>query len=460
MHNIAYEYVQKLDKLISNIHHTNQSLLLSNVQCDELHDQFLFNSTIREVFLIKTEVPFVCSSKRGVLNKDLSQYYPSGIVRSGEHLRTLNADHTTRTLIIRDGQLGNPHHGISTVINEQFLENSLGYTQDTRLKSLILSYDGATLPERTRLEKKDGQYIAGSRKYPYMLGLTPAKAFISNQTILYLYSAALLSLIVSSAYLFLHHWLVKRLSLLDELKKALKRRELFLVYQPIVVSQSNQISGFEALLRWYKPKTGFISPEHFIDLAEKSGLIVDITEYVLYRAWQDWSNKKVVQPLHLSINIPPSYLEDPSTITQLKRYADRFKTINIQLVVEITERQLLKSSGQAVLNELRQANIHIAIDDFGIGSTALSILQNIEFDYLKIDKCFIDSIEVEDGHTPVLNSIVDLGHRLSVQLVAEGVESQTQADYLHELKVGYQQGFWHAKPMDILAASKLVAQNG
>ena len=445
---IAQQRVTDIDTFIENIHKTNQSLLAYPINCDELHQQFLFDSTIRELFYVKDGV-LICSSKRGVMAKDIKDRLHNGQLRTIELLVDLVSAPKVTTLLIEDAKLDNPDQGILTFVSNEYLLEKLPFHSDDRLDSVLLTIHDRTLPINAKIGESRYTVVYASHYYSYTLTLTPSWRFVVQNLTLYLFSALLLSLVLSSMTLLGFFWMRHRHDLLEELKRGLRRHELFLVYQPIVASDDGALYGFESLIRWFNPKHGFISPEHFVKVAEKSGIITRLTEYVLAQAWEDWKNMPMQNSLHLSINLPPSYLEHPDNIHNLKRFADKFATLGIQLVAEITERQLLEQQGQKVLSELRQANIHIAIDDFGIGRTALSVLQNIEFDYLKIDKCFIDTIGMDSGSTPVLNSIIDLGHRLDVDMIAEGVETQQQANYLQKLDVGYQQGYLHSRPMDM-----------
>ena len=445
---IAQQRVSNIDTFIGNIHKTNQSLLNNPIYCDELHQQFLFDSTIRELFYVENG-ELLCSSKQGPMAVDVKRLLHNGQMRTIELLVDLLSRPDITTLLVEDAQPGNPDRGILTFVSNEYLLEKLPFHTDDRLDAVTLTIRDRTLPVNAQMTHSHYSIVYASQHYGYTLTLAPSWRFVGQNLTLYLFSALLLSLVLSSLVLLTSLWLRHRHDLLEELKRGLRKHELFLVYQPIVSSDDTALHGFEALIRWFNPKHGFISPEHFVKVAEHSGIITRLTEYVLEQAWEDWKGMPKQESLHLSINVPPSYLEQAENIQFLKRFADKFAQKGIQLVAEITERQLLEQEGQKVLSELRQAKIHVAIDDFGIGRTALSVLQNIEFDYLKIDKCFIDTIGIDSGSTPVLNSIIDLGHRLDVAMIAEGVETQQQSDYLQKLDVGYQQGYLHSRPMDI-----------
>lgn len=213
------------------------------------------------------------------------------------------------------------------------------------------------------------------------------------------------------------------------------------------MTDSGEIHGYEALIRWVNPKLGFITPDSFIPIAEEYGLINKLTDYVLKQVEQDISSFPTALGLHIGINVPPSYLSSQNHIKRLIKCSNTLSEKGLQLTVEITERQLLDEQGKQVLKPLRNAGIIIAIDDFGTGRTALSVLQDITFDCLKIDKCFTDTIGVDSINAPVLNSIIELAHQLNVEIIAEGIEHAYQAEYLKAKGVKLHQGYYYAKPL-------------
>ncbi|WP_070970080.1 EAL domain-containing protein [Vibrio sonorensis] len=188
-------------------------------------------------------------------------------------------------------------------------------------------------------------------------------------------------------------------------------------------------------------------PAVFIPIAEREQLINTLTDYVLSRVLKDLALQARDEPIHVAVNIPPSYLHEAENRDNLLHYRNQLKNFGYLLSVELTERQIIDNTARSTLEQLRLEELLIAIDDFGTGHTSLSVIQDTQFDYLKIDKCFIDSIGLDTVNAPVLNTIVDLGHRLGVHIVAEGVETEQQADYLTEIGVSHLQGFYFAKPM-------------
>ncbi|MEI8671591.1 EAL domain-containing protein [Vibrio sp. SA48] len=234
-----------------------------------------------------------------------------------------------------------------------------------------------------------------------------------------------------------------------DMKEGLNKKEFFIVYQPIVNGYSRNIESLEALIRWKHPTLGIISPDEFIPLAEERGIINDLTDYVLELTLEELQQSNTLSILSLGVNIPPSYLGSVERVKKLKYYTEQFRKIGIGLIAEITERQVLEPEGVAYLDLLRDYGLKFAIDDFGTGHTSLSMIQNIKFDYLKIDKCFIDKVGLKTTNPAVLDMIIELGDRLGVITVAEGVETKEQADYLIRSGVNKLQGYYFSKPLPL-----------
>lgn len=455
IHKIANSYVSEVESIINELRTENKKALYNRRTCEELQNDLMFENILREMFIIK-DGSIICSSKRGEINIDVSHYYPDGIIRSNVVLFDLQNDPQQRTLLVIDRDKDNARHGVISVVGKTYIAARLGDRTDSRLKNLVFSINDRTYPYDASSETTNHSVTKHSSRYGFELMMEASDSFVTQQLTFYLLAALPVSLTLSLMAALALFFLSGRTSLIDDLRKGIERKELFMTYQPVMSGSHPEISGFEALIRWVNPKLGCVRPDNFIPLAEEFGLINPLTDYVLATVFRDWSKANLTQQYHMGINIPPSYLLDSTCVNRLKQYAPAFRDINLQLVVEITERQLLDPRGQEVLCELRQAGIQVAIDDFGTGRTALSVLQNIQFDFLKIDKCFIDTIGVESINAPVLNAIITLGEQLQVALIAEGVETQAQADYLHHQHVHCQQGYLYSKPLVLSDARALI----
>ncbi|MFD1358568.1 putative bifunctional diguanylate cyclase/phosphodiesterase [Fictibacillus halophilus] len=255
----------------------------------------------------------------------------------------------------------------------------------------------------------------------------------------------------------------RRLNLEHGLRKALKKNELFLVYQPQVQFHTKKISGVEALLRWNKDSEGIISPGEFIPIAEDTGMILPIGEWVLKNACLQGSkwHQNGFSDLLISVNISVRQLLEES-------FVDRVESILIEthfpassLELEITESTTMESMEETlpVLNRLREKGIRISIDDFGTGYSSLTYLRQLPVDTLKIDKMFIDDILTDPKAGAIVKTIIDMGHNLSFHVIAEGIESCKQIDFLLEQGCMYGQGYHLFKPLKPEELEKYLQEN-
>lgn len=242
----------------------------------------------------------------------------------------------------------------------------------------------------------------------------------------------------------------KRLDTESQLRRALARNEIKLVYQPIVDVRTGAIIGAEALARWDSQLLGVVSPLEFIPLAEELGLIVDIGDHIIGQAVSQCASWQKVSPGFLmAINISPRQLRDATLKHSLKQ-ALEFNGLDYrQVILEVTEGVLVDNveSALAYLRELTGTGLQLAIDDFGTGYSSLSYLKTFPFNRLKIDRSFIsDALGSSEGMS-LVKVMVDLGHQFGMAIVAEGVETQAQLEYLEGLGADSYQGFYYSKPV-------------
>lgn len=278
--------------------------------------------------------------------------------------------------------------------------------------------------------------------------LTPLAAF-RHYTLRNLIFLGPLSLLLTLAMMYIWRRLqARKMSLADEIRRGMAEGEFSVHYQPVCETASGRCSGAEALMRWQRNDGRSISPAVFIQEAEEEGIIVSLTQHLFDLIADDARNWQVSAPFHLGVNIAAAHLMNQSFTTDVMRLWVSLEA-SFRLVLEITERSLVESTGTASekLNELRQKGCQVAVDDFGTGYCSLSLLQSLPVDYLKIDKCFIDTLTSAGADTPILDTIVSLSKRLGLATIAEGVNTAHQVDWLTKNQVPYVQGYRYAKPM-------------
>ncbi|HEY0438730.1 MAG TPA: EAL domain-containing protein [Xanthobacteraceae bacterium] len=252
-----------------------------------------------------------------------------------------------------------------------------------------------------------------------------------------------------------------RLTLESELRRALARDEITLLYQPIVRLEDRSIAGFEALMRWHHPKLGRLPPAEFISIAEETGLIVDLGLFVLERTarqlvqWQ--KTMRTAEPVFASVNVSSRQLLRHDLIQDLRTVLARSAPARGTLKLELTESLVMENPEHAaqMLHKIRDLGAGLALDDFGTGHSSLAYLQRFPFDTIKIDQSFVRTNRT--GTRPViLRSIVSLAHDLGMEVVAEGAETDSDAVELYQLGCEYAQGFLFGEPMTADEARALL----
>jgi diguanylate cyclase (GGDEF)-like protein/PAS domain S-box-containing protein len=241
----------------------------------------------------------------------------------------------------------------------------------------------------------------------------------------------------------------RKLELENGLRKALEQNQLELHYQPQVEMASGNIVGVEALVRWRHPEQGFISPAEFIPLAEETGLIIPLGEWVLKTAckqnkvWQD--NGLACIPV--SVNISVRQLQEEKFVEMVKNILVKTGLKPCYLELEITESMMLDyDRSPELLKQLKNIGVLIAIDDFGTGYSSISSLKHLPIDRIKIDKSFVDDIIHHPSFRSLVKTIIDMGFNLGFKVVAEGIESQKQVDFLLEHNCHIGQGYFYSRP--------------
>lgn len=236
----------------------------------------------------------------------------------------------------------------------------------------------------------------------------------------------------------------------NDLRKGLERNEFVVYYQPKVNIQSGTVCGAEALIRWIHPKKGFISPGKFIPLAEETGLIIEIGEFVLREAAKQcvtWQKTKGVA-LPISVNLSVRQFFQQTLISNIKSIIQEVGIDPALLELEITESMSMDIDiSLEILDDLKKIGVQISVDDFGTGYSSLNYLRRLPIDRVKIDKSFINDMTIDENDSAIVNSIIMMSHNLKLSVIAEGVETEEQLNHLKKYNCDEIQGYYFSKPI-------------
>jgi diguanylate cyclase (GGDEF)-like protein len=255
---------------------------------------------------------------------------------------------------------------------------------------------------------------------------------------------------------------IKHLQMESDLRRAMIEKEFTLHYQPIVRLATNEIVGAEALLRWHTPDGRSIPPDEFIPIAEDTGLIVPIGEWVLRTASGQakiWQTEASLAEFSIAVNVSPRQVLDGDFTKTVQSTLTDTGLDPTLLELEITERMLIRNDASisTALRDLNQAGIRLAIDDFGTGYSALSYLKEFPFNILKIDRSFVDGVARDQESAGLTRSIIMMAHSLGLEVIAEGIEDDLQLSFLREHKCELGQGYGLGKPMPAQEFTDLIA---
>jgi diguanylate cyclase (GGDEF)-like protein/PAS domain S-box-containing protein len=245
----------------------------------------------------------------------------------------------------------------------------------------------------------------------------------------------------------------------NSMRKAIERNEFQLYYQPQIHTRTKQICGVEALIRWKHPERGFVSPAEFIPIAEESGLIVPISEWVLMKACEDLKKLHLDYPyLKMSVNISALFFQQNDFIKMLERIVEKTNINPRFLELELTESTIMPNARQSIeqLVKIKQIGLKIAVDDFGTGFSSLSYLHQFPIDILKIDQSFIKHLSTYQDDASIVTAIIQMAHNLRLSVVAEGVETEKQFKFLQKQGCDYVQGYYFSKPVPFHELKELL----
>ncbi|MEP0802975.1 EAL domain-containing protein [Funiculus sociatus GB2-A5] len=260
----------------------------------------------------------------------------------------------------------------------------------------------------------------------------------------------------------MHNAAIQVLQLENDLRRAVNQQEFIIHYQPIIALTTGKIVGFEALVRWNHPRQGLISPTLFIPIAEETGLINPIGNWVLREACyqlQQWHHQKLTDYLlTMSVNLSVRQFAQPDLIEQIDKILAETQLNPQSLKLEITESVIMKNSQpvKVILQQLQERQIQLCIDDFGTGYSSLSYLHNFPIDNIKIDRSFISSLNGNSDNLGLISAIMNIAQALNMSVTAEGIETAQQLEQLRVLKCDFGQGYLFSKPLDGKNATNLI----
>ena len=255
--------------------------------------------------------------------------------------------------------------------------------------------------------------------------------------------------------------IVEQVHMVNMLQTGIEQEEFTLFYQPEFCLRTNQIIGVEALVRWLHPINGFISPDVFIPVAESSKQIYTLERWIVNKALQQkeqWEKQGLGQ-MELSINLSSKTLESESNFQKIENIISSYQVDYSKIIFEITETVIISHIDQAIerLKRLRSYGIRIALDDFGTGYSSLAHILKLPIDIIKIDKSFIGSVPYGNEETVITQNIISLARDLNYRVVAEGIETQEQLEYLNSLSCERGQGYLLCKPLPTEKLSELLS---
>lgn len=451
--------IQRFDRLFSPLDvAANNTLGLVGLPCDQVRfpliEKLASLQTVRSIILVDKDEMY-CSSIFGASNISFSQLYPELAVNNQRMILSTD-EHLLKgspVLLLWTPHDNNNRSGILQIINIEMMSTYLLEPTLPWVERAVINVGGKSLEygnpmiEEALPSEDEVSYEKASLRYPFsitLFGPSPSKLALSTLPS-QLPLALLLSLLMGYIV-----WLAtaNRMSLSWQISYGITAREFMVYCQPLINSKTGDCDGIELLLRWHNPRQGWIPPDVFIPMAKRQKLIAPLTRFVLREMVRHLPQMPTCPTFHIAINVAASHFHNREIIDDLQRLWWPANPVP-QLVVELTERDSLPEVDQRVVTHLHKIGVKLAIDDFGTGHSSLSYLKTLSPDVLKIDKVFTAAIGTDAINATVTDMVISLAQRLNISLVAEGVETAEQADYLREKGVDVLQGYFYARPMPL-----------
>lgn len=449
----AHFVVKNLNVMLKEAHHATQlAMQLADNECDtegqyQLGTEAALQPHLRTIVILKRYAVW-CSSLPGnrvllvnssALPESSLLLVPSGSTVNGLPVLLYQTNYAGSRIIVS--------------ISDSHIRDALdvplnGVKYSLRVGDRILGLSGDVV---TGVDSSKKVLTVNASDYPFAIQFNSPPLFSLTRLFNRAGGLLLFLLIISSlpAYI-LQRYLSRDISPEESLCTAIYRNDIIPYYQPVVSGKEGSLRGVEVLARWKHPQSGFISPASFIPLAEKSGLIIPLTQSLMRQVAAHMNSISTLLPegFHVGINFSASHIDASTFVEECLHYKRSFIRQDLNLVIEVTEREPLHIDEHLVktLNELHEIGFAIALDDFGTGYSGLSYLQALHIDYIKIDQSFVARVNASEDSTVILDSVLELAKKLSISIVAEGVETQEQLDYLTRNHIKFLQGFYFYKP--------------
>ncbi|EPF1231286.1 MULTISPECIES: EAL domain-containing protein [Enterobacter cloacae complex] len=467
--NFAAHSVNVLDNVLLPLEKGRSPLLaLVGAPCSQAHlvlrKQAASLQTVRSIALVKDGILY-CSSIFGNRDVPLREIQPA--LPSAETKLVLSTDKSllkgSPILIQWYPVSDSGEDGVMQIVNIDLITRLMLEPQRPLITDVALTVGdkylryGENVSDSLTINDDERVLRQQSSHFPFTITVSGPGA--SELALIYLPSQLPLALMLSLLMGYVA-WLAtaNRMSFTWEINLGLAAREFELFCQPLLNARTQKCVGVEILLRWNNPRQGWISPDVFIPLAEEHNLIIPLTRYVITETVSQIGYFPATPGFHIGINAAASHFRHGTLIQDLNRYWFSAHPTQ-QLIVELTERDALQDVDYRIVRELHRQGVKLAIDDFGTGNSSLSWLEKLHPDVLKIDKSFTSAIGTDAVNSTVTDIIIALGQRLSIELVAEGVETPEQARYLRHHGVEVLQGFLFAQPMPLREFPQWLAES-